>query len=276
MRVLAKSRRLPRRRTYIGRYTAGLMRPLLVALMALITHATSAPHRPEYTRRAALRRMIAATSVAAWSPYHPASALDAIAERDSLVAAIESDAADDVVLRAIEALVPLDPSSGRAATSQSLTGTWDLLWSYKADKFSPLLGLPRAVRPRSLQLLGDAATPIAGQGRVANQLYFPFGAHLTLSSGVQPVEGDPSVLEIFPPFRLDVDAAGATRRLVDAGSDADFRALNARTSDEQAAPRNKYAQLYLETSGEAGDLRISKVVSGDPVIVGSMFVHRRL
>ena len=52
--------------------------------------------------------------------------------------------------------------------------------------------------------------------------------------------------------------------------------LNARDAEAQAAPRNMYAQLYLETTGAEGDLRVSKVVSGDPVIVGSIFVHRRL
>ena len=64
--------------------------------------------------------------------------------------------------------------------------------------------------------------------------------------------------------------------LVDAGSDAEFRALNARDEAAQAAPRNRYEQVYLEVGGAKGDLRISEVVSGDPVIVGSRFVHQRL
>ena len=65
-------------------------------------------------------------------------------------------------------------------------------------------------------------------------------------------------------------------KLVEAGSDADFRAINARDSEAQAAPKNRYAQLYLETTGRPGDLRVSSVVSGDPVIVGAVFIHQRL
>ena len=64
--------------------------------------------------------------------------------------------------------------------------------------------------------------------------------------------------------------------LVEAGSDADFRAVNARTAEAQAAPKNRYAQQYLDVSGQPGDLRVSEVVSGDPVIVGCKFVHVRL
>ena len=98
-----------------------------------------------------------------------------------------------------------------------------------------------------------------------------------LSSGVLPAPDDASVLEIFPPFRLELGVRGLGRlRLVEAGSDADFRALNARDADAQAAPKNRYAQLYLETAGRPGDLRVSTVVSGDPVIVGSVFVHERM
>ena len=37
-----------------------------------------------------------------------------------------------------------------------------------------------------------------------------------------------------------------------------------------------YEQRYLETTGRAGDLRVSRVTSGDPVIVGSIFVHQRV
>ena len=88
---------------------------------------------------------------------------------------------------------------------------------------------------------------------------------------------DARVLEIAPPFRLAVVVGGRARAtLVDAGSDADFRKLNNRDAEAQAAPRNRYAQLYLETTGAPGDLRISRVTAGDPAIVGSTFVHERL
>ena len=76
---------------------------------------------------------------------------------------------------------------------------------------------------------------------------------------------------------VDMLAAGPARKLlVEAGSDADFRAVNARSAEAQAAPKNRYAQQYLETSGAPGDLRVSEVVSGDPVIVGYRFVHQRI
>mmetsp|Transcript_45307 Transcript_45307/g.148578 ORF Transcript_45307/g.148578 Transcript_45307/m.148578 type:complete len:420 (-) Transcript_45307:98-1357(-) len=229
-----------------------------------------------FSRRAAL--FLAAGSAAGATRPPLAAAEDAApSERRALLEAIAAGADDRAVLATLDALLPLDPAGGRAARSDALGGTWRLLWSYKADKFSPLLGLPRPVRPASLQLLGPAATGTVGEGRVANLLLFPFGVRLLLSSGVLPAaDGPPSTLEIMPPFRLELDAAGRRRLLVEAGSDADFRALNARDAEAQAAPRNRYAQSYLETSGRAGDLRVSTVVSGDPVIVGSVFVHERV
>ena len=113
-----------------------------------------------------------------------------------------------------------------------------------------------------------------------------------LSSGIVPVASG-NVLEIQPPFRLEVvwsddtlrrpgrlakglARGGARWKLVDSGSDADFRALNARDEEAQAAGRNMYEISYLDTTGQAGDVRISRVVAGDPVIVGALFIHKRL
>ena len=207
-------------------------------------------------------------------PRNPASA--AQVERQRLLSLISTEASDEAVLSAISALLPLDPSGGRAARDDSLAGTWELLWSYKADKFSPLLGLPRPIRPQSLQYLGESAQALVGPGRVANELTLPVGS-LLLSSGVVRLNDEPATLEIRPPFRLEVEGPGRWRStLVEAGSDAEFRALNARTAEAQQAPKNRYVQTYLETTGKPGDLRISTVASGDPVIVGSVFVHRRL
>mmetsp|Transcript_30264 Transcript_30264/g.41030 ORF Transcript_30264/g.41030 Transcript_30264/m.41030 type:complete len:115 (-) Transcript_30264:563-907(-) len=104
-------------------------------------------------------------------------------------------------------------------------------------------------------------------------------SELWLSSGVAPAPTDGDILEIFPPFRLEVapggQGGGGKRTLVDAGSDAEFRAINVRSSEAQAAPKNQYRQSYLEDSGQAGDLRVSTIVAGDPVIVGAVFVHQR-
>lgn len=87
------------------------------------------------------------------------------------------------------------------------------------------------------------------------------------------------MLDILPPFRFEVGGRYGTgipkNRVVEAGSDAEFRKLNARTSDAQAAPKNSYKQLYLEREGK-GSIRISTITDGDPVIVGAIFVHRKL
>ena len=102
---------------------------------------------------------------------------------------------------------------------------------------------------------------------------------LWLSSGALVSGDDPSVLDIKPPFRLQAGGragSGATKRtIVEAGSDADFRKANVRTEEAQRAPPNKYKQTYLEGGGK-GALRISTVTEGDPVIVGEIFVHRKL
>ena len=81
----------------------------------------------------------------------------------------------------------------------------------------------------------------------------------------------------YPPFRFNACVGGATYKIVEADSDASFRKVNARTQEAQEAPRNRYAQTYLEGADapRAGDLRISVITEGDPVIVGSVFVHQR-
>ncbi|KAH8091626.1 hypothetical protein JL720_5938 [Aureococcus anophagefferens] len=106
---------------------------------------------------------------------------------------------------------------------------------------------------------GDARAEV-GAGRVAQLLTRGVlgGGRLWLSSGVAPA-AEADVLEIYPPFRLELEAGAARATLVEAGSDAEFRAANARTAEAQAAPRNRYQQQYLETTGRAGDLRISTI-----------------
>ena len=186
------------------------------------------------------------------------------------------------VLAAIEDLVPFDPSQKKgAALVEDLDGEWELLWSAKAEAFSPLLKLPKPFKPDSFQYLGSAAAAEVGPDRVAQGLTGGIlgPKQLWLSSGVRTSSSDASILEILPPFRFEVGGRYQTgapkKRLVEAGSDADFRKLNARTSEAQAAPKNSYQQLYLEREGK-GSLRISTITDGDPVIVGAIFVHRKL
>ena len=246
---------------------------MLLALLSLAAAALSPPPSGRLTTLG--RRAVLTSAALAAAPRLPGRAAAAAAadERSRLLAAID---ADGDVEAALAALLPLDPSRGAAAVSPALDGEWKLLWSAKTAAFSPLLQLPRPIRPGSFQLLGDPAAREVGAGRVAQVLRWG-AVEQVLSSGVLPAGDDRSVLEIFPPFRLEVGVRGLGKvTLVEAGSDADFRALNARDTDAQAAPKNRYAQLYLETGGQPGDLRVSKVVSGDPVIVGSIFVHQRL
>ena len=196
--------------------------------------------------------------------------------REMLLEAISAQASDEEVLQIIKSLTILDPAQGRGASSDALGGSWKLLWSAGADKFSPLLSLPRSIRPLSLQLLGAAATAQVGEGRVANLLCFPFGVSMLLSSGVRPAADSRSCLEILPPFKLELLFGKQKVTLVEAGSDREFRAINARNKYAQGAPRNLYEQQYLDQAGLPGDLRVSTVVAGDPVIVGSVFVHQRI
>ena len=225
-----------------------------------------------------------------------AGSVEGSPERQALLRAIASMAPDEEVIRLISKLEPLDPSRSKAATAAELDGTWELIYSLNASAFSPLLNLPRPIRPTSLQLIGEDAAREVGDGRIAQVLNFPPPfplPSLVLSSGIVPVAGSGNVLEIQPPFRLELvwsddtlrrpgrlakglARGGARWKLVDSGSDADFRALNARDEEAQAAGRNMYEISYLDTSGKAGDIRISSITSGDPVIVGALFIHKRL
>lgn len=221
-----------------------------------------------------------------WAEESPPQSSEALeANRKKLVQMIQdpvSSSDEAKVLAAIEELVPFDPSQKKgAALVNDLDGEWELLWSAKAEAFSPLLKLPKPFKPDSYQYLGSAAAGEVGPDRVAQGLTGGILGRnqLWLSSGVRTSSDDASILEILPPFRFEVGGRYQTgapkKQLVEAGSDADFRKLNARTSEAQAAPKNSYQQLYLEREGK-GSLRISTITDGDPVIVGAIFVHRKL
>lgn len=208
-------------------------------------------------------------------------------ERDALLRAIAGESSNDVVLRAIDRLVPLSPLKGSDDASSyaaALDGEWKLVW-YSTSNFSPLLKLPSPFRPDSYQYFGSAAEKEVGEGRVAQGLVggiltaLGSDSELWLSSGAVSQPGRPSTLEIYPPFRFQVGQTPGSstpkRTIVDADSDAEFRKANARSTEAQLAPKNEYEQLYLEDYG-AGSLRVSVIASGDPVIVGEMFVHQKL
>jgi hypothetical protein len=216
------------------------------------------------SRRAVLQ--LAPATVLPFSALSPGPAIAATGEdpRAALLVLLATSPANDdpAVAAAVEKLVPLDPSRGAAATSAALGGRWRLVWSANADAFSPLLDLPPQLRPESLQLLGSTAEAAGcGAGRIAQVLDFPlpFLPVLRLSSSARPDPDDARTLEILPPFRLetlpgDSGGSGGGRTLAESGSDAGFRAMNARTAEAQAAPRNRYEISYLEESGRPGAL----------------------
>lgn len=242
----------------------------------------SSPKNEAVSRRKAFLTGIASTAAittsllsppivkSAWADETNNGVLPYSRERNDLMAKIAERAPDENVAAAIAKLELLDPSNGKAAISDQLGGTWELIYSVNAEAFSPLLNLPKPIRPTSLQLIGKSATPVVGEGRIAQVLNFPLiPLSFILSSGAVPYSSDSSVLELFPPFRFDIKLGGAKKQVVEAGSDAGFRALNARTEEAQAAGRNLYKQRYLENTGTKGDLRISEVIAGDPVLIVS-------
>lgn len=199
--------------------------------------------------------------------------------RQELLAAIDRKASDTVILNLIDRLP--DPSNRQVLNyPERLDGQWELIWSYGAEGFSPLLKLPPPFKPDSYQYFGSAAAPEVGAGRIAQGLtggILGKDRQLWLSSGAIPLDG--SVLEIQPPFRLELGGPYQSKVpkqvLVEAGSDEDFRKTNGRTAQAQAAGKNQYQQLYVENQGP-GSIRISTVIAGDPVLVGEVFVHRKL
>lgn len=209
------------------------------------------------------------------------------AERNALLKAIASKSSDEVIVQAIQNLIPLNPlkSSSPTEYKNALNGEWKLVWYNKAD-FSPLLKLPSPLRPDSYQYFGNIAEQEVGEGRVAQGLIGGVVSlaggpkkELWLSSGAIPSENDPSVLEIYPPFRFQLGetpgSSSPKKTIVESQSDAEFRAANARSTEAQLAPKNEYEQIYLENVG-SGSLRVSVITKGDPVIVGDMFVHQKV
>lgn len=220
-------------------------------------------------------------------------------ERYALLEAIANQSSDEVIAQLIQNLIPFNPlkksssSSSEEEYKNALDGTWKLLWFNKSD-FSPLLQLPYPLQPDSYQYFGKIAEQEVGEGRVAQGL---IGGVVTLlaggprkelwlSSGAIPSKDDPSVLEIYPPFRFQLgempsgsssssSSSSTKQTIVESQSDAEFRAANARSTEAQLAPKNEYQQIYLENFG-SGSLRVSVITKGDPVIVGDMFVHQKV
>ncbi len=129
--------------------------------------------------------------------------------------------------------------------------------------------LPRGTF-ESIQLVGEKGGLPAG--RAANLVSLLGGAvTLKLSSAAVPYPGNNTAVEIGPPFYLEL--------LLPFGVTIPLQKETSTESDESTVlgnQTNEYAQLFFEKSGRSGDLRISKIVSGDPTIVGNVFVHERM
>jgi hypothetical protein len=202
--------------------------------------------------------------------------------RSNLLRAIQQNKPEAEVMQAIDKLIPLNPAKqGSPTWKNDLEGEWKLIWSAN-DDFSPLLRLPKPFKPDSYQYFGQPASIEVGEGRVAQGLTNGiFGnSQVWLSSGIEPLTAEnPYVLEIEPPFRLQLGGRPGTgkpkRTIVEAGNDADFRKVNARSAEAQQAGKNIYEQVYVERNGK-GSLRISTITDGDPVIVGAILIHEKL
>ncbi|KAG8459009.1 hypothetical protein KFE25_006554 [Diacronema lutheri] len=234
---------------------------------------------PLARRRVLLGAPLAALHAAALATVGAAGASDVDAQREArraeLLRLIASGAPDERILAQIDALVPYDPSRGRGAVDGALAGTWDLLWTKDEAPAAVQLVRKTLHQPVGTQLLGDAAAPRFGAGRVA-QLLDVGAVRFELSSGATPAPDDARVLQIFPPFRFDALVGGRRLHIAATDDDAGFRRLNARSAEAIAAPRNRYAQLYLDVSGSVGDLRVSRIVEGDSAIVGNVYIHSRI
>jgi len=213
----------------------------------------------------------------------PVNAIDEeIDPRSRLLDAIKKGKPEAEVMQAIDKLTPLNPAKQSTGTwREDLEGEWKLIWSAN-DDFSPLLNLPKPFKPDSYQYFGKPASVEVGEGRVAQGLTNGFfgKSQLWLSSGIEPLNPkDPYTLEIEPPFRLELGGQYLTGKpkkvITEAGNDAEFRKVNARTVEAQQAPKNIYQQMYVERNGK-GSLRISSIIDGDPVIVGAILIHEKL
>ncbi|CAJ1945272.1 unnamed protein product [Cylindrotheca closterium] len=212
----------------------------------------------------------------------------AAAARENLLSAIQQGKPDAEVLAAIDRLKPFNPLPPTSSTAaKSLEGEWRLLWSIN-DDFSPLLRLPKPFKPNSFQYFGPIAAAEVGEGRVAQGLTSGLlgNSQLWLSSGTEPLPyktvesgNAPYRLEIEPPFRFQLGGRLGTnqpkRMIVEAGNDADFRKVNARTKEAQLAGKNVYEQIYVESKGK-GSLRISTITEGDPAIIGTILIHEKM
>ena len=95
-------------------------------------------------------------------------------DRETLFQAIRSSRTDDEVLQAIQQLDSAQPTPRSTPSTSTLEndldGEWKLLWSIGAESFSPLLQLPKPLKPESYQYFGRSAALEVGDNRVVQGL----------------------------------------------------------------------------------------------------------
>merc|ERR1712023_403902 len=117
---------------------------------------------------------------------------------------------------------------------------------------------------------GEPGGPLPG-GRAANLVKVLGGAvTLKLSSSAIPDANLSDAVIIGPPFRLELLVLD---RSIALGAE---ETTESDTSTVLGNQLNTFSQLYLESSGKPGDIRVSRVTAGDPVVLGSTFVHVRV
>lgn len=239
------------------------------ACRCVITSAKSADARPAgqgFDRR----QLIAVPTLAAigWLLQQPAwgATTGDAALREQLLSAIKENKSDEEVEKALRALSDQNPTRA-PAKSDKLFGKWKLLWASsnsevaKATRRNPLPSY-------SEQLVGepggekkDRAANLINIGNGAVQVYLS-------SNAVQDPKSDDTIL-IGPPFYLELKLGGFKLPIQNTQKEGERKSL-------LGAEQNYYKQLYLESSGNPGDLRISEVTFGDPAAQGSIFVHERI
>ncbi|CAL5220823.1 g2900 [Coccomyxa viridis] len=184
--------------------------------------------------------------------------------RQALLDAIKDKEGDDKVIGALRELAKQNPTKS-PAKSEKIFGEWNLLWASENAEVSRVLRLP--IPAKSTQLLGKDF--VGEEGRGANLIDIGNGLVVVrLTSAAVPDEKDDTTVVIGPPFYLSAKFAGRELPIQDTQPGGGRKSI-------LGNELNYFRQLYVETTGNPGDLRVSEVYAGDPAVKGSIFVHQR-
>lgn len=186
--------------------------------------------------------------------------------RSALLEAIKQKKSDDEVERLIRELSQQNPTKA-PARSDKLKGKWRLLWASANSEVA------NATRRNPLPSYSEQLIGVPGgekDNRAANVINIGKGAvQVYLSSNAVPDEESDDTILIGPPFYLEVKLGGFALPIQNTQKEGERKSL-------LGAEQNYYKQLYMESSGRPGDLRLSEVTKGDPSAKGSIFVHERI